>query len=192
MKDKVPLIYWTFRTAWTLVHFVVVAVAAAALLTWALADDHAVRAFAPARDNVLKVQERVSNVIPWPWATGGDGGNNSQPTTPSQGDSQPTTPPQNDPSSQSGDQFQVIGSVNVRAAPQLNAKVVKVLADASWIRINCISEGPSVDPGPYKTSLTTYQGQDAGATSKWDHVPGLGYISDAYVSTSDGGGLPAC
>lgn len=191
MKDKVPLIYWTFRTAWTLLHFVVVAVAAAALLTWALADDHAVRAFEPARDNVLQLQERVSNVIPWPWAAGGDGGDGSQTTTPSQDDSQTTAPSQNDSNSQSGE-YQVIGKVNVRAAPQLNAKVVKVLADGSRIRINCITEGPSVDPGPYKTSLTAYQGQDGVATSKWDHIPGLGYISDAYVSTSNGSGLPAC
>lgn len=192
MKDSIPVIYWTFRTAWTLLHFVIVAVAAAALLNWALADDHAVRAFEPARDNVLKLQDRVSNVIPWPWAAGGDGGDDSQTTTPSQGDSQTTAPSQNDSSSHSGDEYQVIGNVNVRAAPQLNAKVVKALADGSWIRINCITEGPSVDPGPYKTSLTAYQGQDTGATSKWDQVPGLGYISDAYVSTSDGGGLPAC
>ncbi len=196
MKNNVPLMYWSFRMAWTLLHFLIVAAATAALLIWALTDQHAVRAFEPARDNVLNLQQRVSRVIPWPWATDGDHAVGSQ--TP-QGQPavqvsspQTATPSQSNSNQAAGGEYQVIGDVNVRAAPLLDAKVVKTVADGSWVTIDCITQGPSVDPGPYKTKLPQYQGQDYKPTSKWDHVPGLGYVSDAYVSTSDGGGLPAC
>jgi len=169
MKNNVPLMYWSFRMAWTLLHFLIVAAATAALLIWALTDQHAVRAFEPARDNVLNLQQRVSRVIPWPWATDGDHAVGSQ--TP-QGQPavqvsspQTATPSQSNSNQAAGGEYQVIGDVNVRAAPLLDAKVVKTVADGSWVTIDCITQGPSVDPGPYKTKLPQYQGQDYKPTS---------------------------
>jgi hypothetical protein len=67
MKDNIPLIYWTFRTAWTLLHFLIVAAATAFLLSWALTDNNAVHLFESAKYDVLELQQRVANAIPWPW-----------------------------------------------------------------------------------------------------------------------------
>lgn len=181
MKNGIPAIYWTFRMAWTFAHFLIVAAAAAALLAWALTDNHAARTFEPAKDNVLDLQQRVSNMIPWPWAT--DGGGDSAGSSSSSGGSS---------NSQSSGRFQVIGNVNIRVAPRPDSKRVDTVADGTWITVDCVTQGASVDPGPYQTSLSEYSGEDGGATSLWDHVPGRGYISDAYVSTVGGSGLPQC
>ncbi|CUR58042.1 conserved exported hypothetical protein [metagenome] len=182
MKNNIPVIYWTFRTAWTLLHFIIVAAAAVALLAWAVTDNHAVRAFEPARDNVLDLQERVSNAIPWPWAVDDDGGVDN---------SQPENSPGRNAQSRSTTTIQVIGNVNVRSAPRVNAKVVKVLDDGSRVESDCMVKGAVVDPGPYQTKLRQYRGVDNAPTSRWDHVPGLGFVSDAYVLTVTDG-LPRC
>ena len=181
MKNGIPAIYWTFRMVWTFAHFLIVAAAAAALLTWALTNNNAARTFEPARDNVLELQQRVSNIIPWPWAADGDGG----------GDSDSSSYSEDDSSSESNE-FQVIGNVNVRREPNDKSKKVDGYADGTWISVDCITEGSLVDPGPYQTDLSEYSGRDLGATSKWVHIPGLGYVSDAYVATNNGSGLPQC
>jgi hypothetical protein len=182
MKSSIPLIYWTYRMAWTGLHFIIVAAMAAALLSWALADSHAVRIWETSKTNVLEAQKRVSNAIPWPWATD-DNGDGSPGASPNSDDDQ---------YGQSRGQFQVIGKVTVRRAPNGKSKKVGTLSDGTWITVDCITQGSRVDPGPYKTSLRAYSGQDFGATSLWVHISGSGYVSDAYVSTNNGSGLPQC
>src|SRR4051794_25107967 len=101
MKNNSPGSYWTFRTAWTIVHVVVVAAAVGALLTWALNSHTPVRIFESSKSNVLDAQQRVSNAIPWPWAVNDDGaGSSSRSSSGSAGESQ----------GQSGQQHQVIGN----------------------------------------------------------------------------------
>jgi hypothetical protein len=67
MKDNIPLNYWTFRTAWSLLHFVIVAAAMTMLLYWSFTDSNALRIFASAKHGVLELQQSVANAIPWPW-----------------------------------------------------------------------------------------------------------------------------
>ena len=67
MRDGIPWSYWTFRTAWTVLHFVVVLVAVGLLLRWALDNDNAKRLLESAWGNLLEVQRRVGEAIPWPW-----------------------------------------------------------------------------------------------------------------------------
>ncbi|CCQ45058.1 hypothetical protein ARTSIC4J27_991 [Pseudarthrobacter siccitolerans] len=67
MKDNVPLIYWTFRTAWTVLHFLLVAVATAVLIWWALSDNNAERIIESAIHDVLDLQQRVASAVRWPW-----------------------------------------------------------------------------------------------------------------------------
>lgn len=172
MKNGIPAIYLTFRMVWTFAHLLIVATAAAALLTWALTDSHAARTFEPGKDNVLELQQRVSNIIPWPWATDGDRRGDSN----GRGD--------NSKSGSYGQQgstitIEVDVNVNVRAAPRPNAKVLKVLEAGSSVEADCRTEGALVESGP------------RGSTSRWDHIVGLGYISDAYVRTVTNG-LPSC
>lgn len=67
MKDNIPLIYWTFRSAWTVLHVLVVLAAASLLLWWALKDGNAERLFETAKYDLLELQYSVANAIPWPW-----------------------------------------------------------------------------------------------------------------------------
>ncbi len=166
MKNNIPVIYWTFRTAWTLLHFIVVGVAMTALLTWAIADDRAIRAFEPAKDKVLDLQEQVSGIVPWPWTAGQSKGKTSSRSGQSV-------------KSSSAMDIQVDGNVNVRSAPRLKSKVVKVLEDGSWVESDCRIEGSRVKGGPN------------GPTSWWVHIPDVGYASAAYVLTATNG-LPKC
>lgn len=172
MKNGIPSIYWTFRMVWTFAHFLIVAAAAAVLLTWALTNHNAERAFEPAKDNVLELQQRVSNIIPWPWATDGDSGGSS---------SESEDNSQSDNYGQQGSTMtiEVDTNVNVRKAPNPDAKVVKVLQAGSSVEADCRTEGAMVDSGP------------RGSTSRWDHIVGLGYISDAFVPTVTDP-LPSC
>lgn len=184
MKDNVPQIFWTFRTAWTLLHVLIVVAATAVLLWWALADRHAVRIFDPAKDHVLNVQHRVSNAIPWPWKAGSqdDDGDHSQSIpSPQEG---VNAPPR---------EYRVLGDVRVRVAPRITSRVVRTLADGTRIRIDCTIRGSAVDPGPYRTRVSAYRGVDNPGTTLWNHIPGLGYVSDAYVGTgSDSAVVPRC
>ncbi|WP_206063138.1 hypothetical protein [Nocardioides sp. HDW12B] len=178
MKNGIPLIYWTFRTAWTLMHFVIVAAAAAALLTWALADNRAVRIWDTSKTNVLDVQQRVSNVIPWPWAMDEGGDNYSGDGNNYSGGGENRGGGGND--SGSTKRIRVSANINVRVAPSVDAKVVKVLDKGSWVKADCkVENGDRVSNGPY------------GPSRRWDHIVGLGYISDAYVPTNTDG-LPRC
>jgi hypothetical protein len=68
MKDGIPIIYWTFRSAWTALHFLVVLVTAIVLLWWAVKGGNADRLFETARSDLLDVQRRVASAIPWPWS----------------------------------------------------------------------------------------------------------------------------
>jgi hypothetical protein len=182
MKNNIPVIYWTFRYVWTFMHFIIVAAAATALFIWARADDHALRIWETSKTNVLDVQYRVSNVIPWPWAVDDN----------DSGGSSDSSSYNDQESGESGGEFQVIGNVNVRRAPDAKSKQVDTLSDGTWITVDCVTEGSLVDPGPYQTTLSEYSGQDYGATSLWVHIPGSGYMSDAYVATNNGSGLPQC
>ncbi|MGV1004579.1 MAG: hypothetical protein ACOYEV_07395 [Candidatus Nanopelagicales bacterium] len=191
MKNNVPLIYWTFRMAWTVLHFVVVAAAAAALLIWAVTDDRAARAIEPATDSVLTLQQQVANAIPWPWSTGDDSGSYS--SSGEEGSDSGSA------SSDDGDtngkvaSYQVIGNVRVRKEPDVDSKRVKTLGDGDWIEIDCTTNGSEVDPGPYKTEISEWSGVDNSSTTLWDHIPGLGYVSDAYVATGSSGPVaPEC
>ena len=185
MKNGIPAIYWTFRSAWTVMHFVLAAAAAAALVAWSLADSHAVRIWETSRTNVLYAQCRVSNAIPWPWATdegggscysGGGNGYNSNDYGGSNNNSRQgsgTTP-------DSTTRIKVSANINVRVAPRVGAKVVKVIDKGSWVKADCkVENGDRVSNGPY------------GPSTRWDHIAGLGYISDAYVPTNTDG-LPRC
>lgn len=169
MKDDVPVIYWTFRLAWTVVHFVVVAVVAAFILTWALEDDRVVRAFEPAQEGLLQAQERVSNVIPWPWAADGGGGSDAG------------IPDSEDEAISESTNLVIVAitNLNVRVAPRRGARVVTVLKAGRRVVADCYAIGSLVE-GPNESSR------------RWDHLPRLGgYVADPYVSTitSD---LPRC
>lgn len=184
MKNKIPMIYWTFRYVWTFMHFIIVAAAATALFVWARADDHALRIWETSKTNVLDVQYRVSKLIPWPWAVNDSSAGSVSRSSPSfSGDHR---------SGDNGGKFQVIGSVNVRQGPNTKSKKVDTLSDGTWITVDCVTHGSEVDPGPYQTTLSEFSGKDYGATSLWVHIPGTGYISDAYVTTKNGSGLPQC
>lgn len=67
MKDNIPLIYWTFRAVWTVLHLLIVAAAVAVLLGWALSDNNAERLFESAMYVLLDLQQQVASAIPWPW-----------------------------------------------------------------------------------------------------------------------------
>lgn len=173
MKNNIPVIYWTFRYAWTFMHFVIVAAAAAALLTWALADNHAVRIWETSKTNVLDVQYRVSNVIPWPWAVDDNGGGSSDSSYSENDESEYT---------ESGETLtiRVESDINVRREPTPDSKSIQVIDAGSWVEADCkVEDGALVERGPY------------GPSSRWDHIQGLGYISDAYVPTVTDG-LPSC
>ncbi|MBL7489626.1 hypothetical protein I6A60_05480 [Frankia sp. AgB1.9] len=67
MKDGIPLVYWTFRTAWTALHFLVVLTAAILLLWLYLRGGDGNRALGSALHDLLDVQRAVARAIPWPW-----------------------------------------------------------------------------------------------------------------------------
>lgn len=182
MKDGVPRIYWTFRAAWTLLHFLIVAAASAVLLIWALDNNNAQRIFESSAIRVLDVQERVSQLIPWPWATGKNDVESSS-----------RSAPRSTTKSEIGKKYQVVGNVRVRVAPRINSKRVTTLGDGDWITIDCTARGSAVDPGPYQSKLSEWSGVNNSSTTLWDHIPGLGYVSDAYVATySRGPVAPQC
>ncbi|EIV94660.1 hypothetical protein [Frankia sp. QA3] len=68
MKDGIPLIYWTFRSAWTVLHFLVVLAAATVLLWWGIKDGNGERLLGAALHHLLEVQRTVARAIPWPWS----------------------------------------------------------------------------------------------------------------------------
>lgn len=68
MRDGIPLIYWTFRAAWTVLHVALVLTAAAALLVWSVRDGNAERVLGGALHDLLDVQRAVARAIPWPWS----------------------------------------------------------------------------------------------------------------------------
>jgi hypothetical protein len=182
MKTTIPGAYRSFRSAWTVLHFVVIAAAVAWLLRWALENDNAVRMFESSTADVLQVQQQVSNVIPWPWGVdGGDDGSGS-----SSGPDGGSVP-------QFSEDYQVIGNVNVRSGPDVASEVVTTLSDGAWITVDCTATGSEVDPGPFETQVPGWSGVDSGPTTLWNHVAGLGYVSDAYVTTNGGtADAPAC
>ncbi|MFT4188841.1 MAG: hypothetical protein QM621_09705 [Aeromicrobium sp.] len=67
MKDGIPLIYWTFRTCWSVVHLVLVALAVIALLVWSFTDNNAQRLLDSALYDLMEMQSAVASFIPWPW-----------------------------------------------------------------------------------------------------------------------------
>lgn len=162
MRNGIPVVYWTFRVLWTVVHFVIVVMAVVGLTTWAVTDNNAVRIFEPVRDNVLMLQQRVSNLIPWPWG-GGDA--NSQSERSSQRESAKT--------------FRIRADVNVRAAPRAKAKVVKVLKAGSSVKVDCRTQGTLVSSKKY------------GDSTGWIYIRGLGYFSEVFASTGTHR-LPVC
>lgn len=162
MKNNIPVIYWTFRYVWTFMHFIIVAAAATALFIWARADDHALRIWETSKTNVLDVQYRVSNVIPWPWAVDDNGGGSGNV------DSGETL------------SIQVESNIHVRHKPTPDSKSIQVLDAGSWVEADCkVENGALVEEGP------------RGPSSRWVHIQGLGYVSDAYVPTLTDG-LPSC
>lgn len=173
MKNNIPVIYWFFRTVWTLIHFIIVAMATAALLTWALTDNHALRIWETSKTNVLEVQQRVSNAIPWPWAIGDekDGGSsepNSEDGTSEIADTVETL------------RVQVERDLHVRREPTKHSDSLDILSGGSWAEADCkVEDGALVEKGPKAPS------------TRWVYVQELGYISDAYVLT-DTDGLPNC
>ena len=50
-------------------HVLIVAAAAAVLLTWALTDDNGLRVLDAAKDILQNLQYTMAHAIPWPWAT---------------------------------------------------------------------------------------------------------------------------
>ncbi len=173
MKNNIPAIYWMFRNAWTVMHFLVVAAVATVMVSWALADSHAIRIWDTLKSNVLYAQCRASNAIPWPWATDNNrdycyniennkfrSGSGASPAS--------TT------------RIRVVSNINARTAPRVGADVVKVIDKGSWINADCkVDNGDRVGSGPY------------GPSTRWNHIEGLGYISDAYVPTNTDS-LPTC
>lgn len=152
MKDDVPVLYWTFRTVWTLIHFALVAATAAFLLTWAVTDNQAVRTWDSAKTSVLGLQHRISNLIPWPWGTDENKSENT--------------------ASVRTWTIQLEGDVNVRIEPNSDSNVVDVVKSGSQVEVNCkVEYGEMVSNGPFAP------------TSRWDHIYGVGYITDAWVST---------
>ena len=67
MKDTLPLSFWIFRMVWTVLHFLIVALAIALILWWALSNHHAMNIFESAKYDTLRLQREVANAIPWPW-----------------------------------------------------------------------------------------------------------------------------
>ena len=175
MKNNIPVIYWAIRYVWTFMHFIVVAAAATALFIWARADDHALRIWETSKTNVLDVQSRLSNVIPWPWAVDDN----------DSGGSADSSSSYNDDDSGNVDSggtlsIQVESNIHVRQEPTPDSKSIQVLDAGSWVEADCkVENGALVEDGP------------RGPSSRWDHIQGLGYVSDAYVTTVTDG-LPSC
>ncbi|MFV0459462.1 MAG: hypothetical protein ACK5MT_11930 [Actinomycetales bacterium] len=175
MKNNIPVIYWTFRYVWTSMHFIIAAAAATALFMWAQADDHALRIWETSKTNVLDVQHRVSNVIPWPWAMDDNdsGGSSEAPSSYNDGNSGNVDPGETL-------RIQVVSNIHVREEPTPDSKSIQVLDAGSWADADCkVENGALVEKGPY------------GPSSRWDHIQGLGYVSDAYVPIVTNG-LPSC
>jgi len=175
MKNNIPVIYWTFRYVWTFMHFVIVAAAATALFMWARADDHALRIWETSKTNVLDVQYRVSNVIPWPWAVDDNDSGGSSDSSSSYNDDGSGNVDSGETLS-----IQVESNIHVRRKPTPDSKSIQVLDAGSWVEADCkVENGALVEKGPH------------GPSSRWDHIQGLGYVSDAYVPTVTDG-LPSC
>lgn len=68
MRGNIPAIYWTFRSAWTVLHFVLVFAATALLVSWALTNGNGERLFRSATDHVQEFHHAVANSVPWPWS----------------------------------------------------------------------------------------------------------------------------
>lgn len=68
MKDDIPLVYWTFRSVWTVVHVFIVAVLTVLLLWWALTNGNAERIFQARWEDLLYMQRVIANAIPFPWS----------------------------------------------------------------------------------------------------------------------------
>lgn len=67
MKTGIPQVYKTFRSVWTVLHVLIVAGAAALLLSWSVADNNAGRIFESGKDNLMSLQSRVASAVRWPW-----------------------------------------------------------------------------------------------------------------------------
>jgi HAMP domain-containing protein len=67
MKDNIPPIYWTFRTAWTVLHVLIVVIAVLLLVRWGMTDGNAERLLDTAKNDLLDMQQRVARAVPWPW-----------------------------------------------------------------------------------------------------------------------------
>ncbi|MBX6388708.1 MAG: hypothetical protein IRZ08_06875 [Frankia sp.] len=67
MKDGVPVVYWMFRSAWTVLHLLLVLSAGVLVLWWGIDDGNARRLLGPVMSGLLDVQSAVAGAIPWPW-----------------------------------------------------------------------------------------------------------------------------
>ena len=67
MKDDIPVVYWTFRTAWTVVHLLVILLLTLLLFAWAFTDNNAERLIESSTDALLDLQRRVASAVPYPW-----------------------------------------------------------------------------------------------------------------------------
>lgn len=168
MKKNIPVVYWTFRSAWTIMHFIVVMAAAWGLFMWAAEDGRAARIWESSKDNLLEVQQRVSNAIPWPWAASSSGvrSPNSDEDEDEQSDSKasPTL------------RIKAASDLNIRRRPDPKSKVVGVIGAGKWVKSDC-----KVEDG-----VLVKRGRKA-PTSRWVHIPSRGYVSDAHVSTNTDG-----
>lgn len=68
MKGMIPRGYVAFRTAWTVLHVLIVAVGAYFLVRWGITDDNAVRLYRDSMDSLFGLQRAVSQFIPFPWS----------------------------------------------------------------------------------------------------------------------------
>jgi hypothetical protein len=73
VKDGIPPVYWTFRSAWSILHFLIVIVFSVVVVGWVIREDTAERMFLGTRDYLLVTQDRVASSVPWPWGVDGDG-----------------------------------------------------------------------------------------------------------------------
>jgi hypothetical protein len=67
MRDGMPLSYLIFRTAWSVIHLVLLAACFALLYWWAISDGHGAAAFSAWSVWSESVFQTVFHLIPFPW-----------------------------------------------------------------------------------------------------------------------------
>lgn len=67
MKNGIPNVYWSFRSAWSATHLVMLAVLTVWLAGWLLQDSHGEQMFNEGSAWVEDLSNQLASWVPFPW-----------------------------------------------------------------------------------------------------------------------------